>query len=148
MLLVLSTAAAIAAVVTCPSTGGDCRGVTPEADTITGSLAADIIRGLRGPDTIAGNRGRDSISGGRGGDTIDSGKGGDILEGKRGDDTITDIVSRDADAVNGGRGDDINVKDNDARDIVSCGKGTDTVTYDDLGTLADTISITCENLRT
>ncbi|MDQ4063136.1 MAG: hypothetical protein M3122_04410 [Actinomycetota bacterium] len=104
---------------------------------------------MRGPDTVTGNRGRYSISGGRRGDTIDGENGGNTLEGKRGDDNITDTTSRDADTFNGGLGDDdTKVKDNGARDVVFCGKGTDTVPYDDLGTLADTISSTCKNLRT
>lgn len=87
------------------ATGGAAKGIrrtgTPGADRIVGTPFADVLRGGAGADTILGRSGDDIILGGSGVDRIE------------GDDGNDQIAIRDG-----------------VRDVVSCGRGRDSVVAD------------------
>jgi hypothetical protein len=80
---------------------------------------------------LYGDIGSDRLHGGAAGDTLSGQSHDDYLDGRRGRDTLS-----------GGSGDDVVVSNDDARDIVSCGSGTDRVVGDHL----DAIASDCERV--
>lgn len=101
---------------------------TDRAEQIKGTRSAEEIRGLGGPDEIVDGRGRDDVYGGSGADDL-IGYGGDTtvdrFSGGGGNDTVQ---SRDVPA---------------AKDLVSCGAGSDKVYADK----ADFVSEDCERVK-
>jgi Ca2+-binding RTX toxin-like protein len=90
------------------------------SDTLYGKGGADTISGEAGSDYISGHWGRNTLHGGGGGDTISGDYGEDRIYGGEGDDTIeAGSVYR------------ASVSEPDGyRDLVDCGPGTDTVSYE------------------
>jgi Ca2+-binding RTX toxin-like protein len=84
------------------------------------------------PATISGDSGDDRILSGPSGDTIYGKNGDDYIDGRSGHDTIS-----------GGEGDDIIISNDDTRDVVKCGPGTDRVEGDHL----DKIASDCERVE-
>jgi Ca2+-binding RTX toxin-like protein len=101
------------------------------ADIQTYGGSDTIILGprVKFPTFIDGGRGDDSITGGDGNDSILGGGGTDYIAGRGGNDTI--IGGQQGDSMLGGDGDDLLVplSDPSVDDIVSGGRGTDTVSY-------------------
>jgi len=87
----------------------------------------DTVHSGDGDDRITGNASANLILGNSGTDTIFGGKGDDRIYGENGDDKIY-------------------VNDGSSGDIVHCGAGEDTVKYDEIGLLSDTIDSDCEHL--
>jgi hypothetical protein len=133
LLVALAAGAALAAIVSCPSGGGNCYG-TPYPDTIYGSNYRDIIYAYRGGDLAYGYGGNDDIY---------PGKGSDTAYGHRGNDSIVlPLNSGGYDYGYGGYGNDyIDYWDSDPYDSVYCGPGYDTVHVDS----GDYYSGDCEN---
>ena len=129
-------------------TGGD--------DTIIGDQWANRLLGAQGANTIEGRAGDDVVrssgnggsqSGGDGNDTL-SGFRGATLRGGNGNDLISagspsGSTSAPTSDVGGGAGNDEIEAQNGSPDIIDCGEGTDTVTYD----AADTVT-NCEDAST
>ena len=89
-------------------------------DALYGKGGADTIRGESGPDYLSGQWGRNSLHGGDGADTISGDYGEDRIYGGEGDDTIeAGSVYRASVSEPDGR-----------RDLIDCGPGTDTVSYE------------------
>jgi hypothetical protein len=84
------------------------------------------------PVLVSADAGDDRVFGGPSGDTIYGKTGDDYLDGRGGRDTIS-----------GGDGDDIIVSNDDSRDEVKCGAGTDRVEADHL----DKIAKDCERVE-
>jgi Ca2+-binding RTX toxin-like protein len=84
------------------------------------------------PVQVSGDAGVDRVYGGPSGDTIYGKTGDDYLDGRGGADTIS-----------GGDGDDVIVSNDDTRDVVKCGSGTDRVEGDHL----DKIAKDCERVE-
>jgi Ca2+-binding RTX toxin-like protein len=84
------------------------------------------------PVQVSGDTGVDRIYGGPSGDTIYGKTGDDYLDGRGGADTIS-----------GGDGDDVIISNDDTRDVVTCGSGTDRVEGDHL----DKIAKDCERVE-
>jgi Ca2+-binding RTX toxin-like protein len=84
------------------------------------------------PLTVSGDSGDDRVSGGPLGDTIYGKSGNDRLDGRKGKDTLS-----------GGDGDDVIVSNDDTRDVVKCGSGSDLVVGDHL----DKIATDCERVE-
>jgi Ca2+-binding RTX toxin-like protein len=102
---------------------------------IVGTDAGEQIRGTKNAEEIRALGGSDEVTDGLGRDLVYGGKGGDNLIGYGGD--------RRVDRFYGGDGNDI-VQSRDVpavKDVVSCGRGTDTV-YSDK---ADVVSENCES---
>ena len=96
------------------------------ADTLTVSTLVHL------PITVSGDSGDDRIKTGPSGDTIYGKNGNDYLDGRKGKDTIS-----------GGDGDDVIISNDDSRDVVKCGTGTDRVVGDHL----DQIAKDCERVE-
>jgi hypothetical protein len=118
------------------------------ADVLTARAAGSILAPRGGSDTIAGGPGPDVINGGLGRDSIDGRGGNDLLYGSAGPDVI-----------DAGPGDDYVESSDDTsgirpyrRDVVSCGKGTDSVRPVGSGVpvqpLLDVIDADCETVWT
>src|SRR5215210_1063745 len=104
---------------------------------ITGTDAAEQIKGTKKPEEIRGLGGSDEITDGLGGDLVYGGKGADNLIGYGGDTSV--------DRFYGGGGNDL-IQPGDVpavKDVVGCGRGTDTVYADK----ADVIGGDCERVR-
>ena len=116
-------------------------------DVITGLTGDDRIDGLSGDDTLIGNDGADTIYGGTGADEIFGNADDDMLQGGDGADAIFggtghDVISggNDGDTIMAGDGDDVIIgDDDDARDTIDGGDGTDRLDYTALerGVVAD-----------
>lgn len=102
---------------------------------LTGTQLRDAIRGLGDDDRLRGFAGRDRLDGGEGDDWMRGNTGDDRMRGEAGadfaygnagDDLITGGDGEDE--IYGGRGDDLilSIGDN-AKDVVDCGPGVDTV---------------------
>jgi hypothetical protein len=120
--------AALAATKTCSE--NPCVG-TNGADRLKGTDAKNEIRGLGGPDYIAGKQSADDLYGNRGQDEVRAGNGRDRVFGGRGRDAL----------YGGGGNDTMNAQDN-YKDNVNCGLGTDTAYVDRL----DRVNVDCENV--
>ncbi|WP_370249480.1 beta strand repeat-containing protein [Nocardioides sp.] len=92
---------------------------TPRNDTLRGTAQADTISGLGGKDTVTAEAGNDCVYGGAGDDDIDAGPGNDRINPQAG-----------ADTVDAGAGNDYLVVADGAKDVVTCGAGSDTVIAD------------------
>jgi Ca2+-binding RTX toxin-like protein len=115
----------------CPPGGGTCQG-TQGPDDIIGSEEADLIDARGGDDRVRGRGGDDDINGGAGNDRLNGGAGNDVIVGGPGNDQIF-----------GGPGNDtIDARDEES-DFVDCGRGTDTVFFDEG---LDQV-VNCENLN-
>ncbi len=120
--------AALAATKTCSE--NPCVG-TNGADRLKGTNAKNEIRGLSGPDYIAGKQSADDLYGNQGQDEVRAGNGRDRVFGGRGRDAL----------YGGGGNDTMNAQDN-YKDNVNCGLGTDTAYVDKL----DRVNVDCENV--
>lgn len=115
-------------------------------NVLRGTVKADAIYGLDGDDSIYGNGGRDFIYGGRNGDFLSGGAGDDVLFGETGNDTLSGGIGNDqisggigrdvlydgagADTIRGDYGDDrFTMYQDNARDVIEGGVGTDTLTF-------------------
>jgi hypothetical protein len=133
-----------------------CMG-TPEEDTIHGTEENNFIYGLGGPDTIYGLAGHDEIYGEErrflcspyycdpgvdtshdtiygqdGNDRMIGGWGTDMIYGGKGADWISLYDSESTlEVAEGERGKDVIRADDASEDRIDCGKGTDTVYYDE-----------------
>lgn len=118
-----SVGAGVAYAATIDCTGGECTG-TNNADTMNGSAGDDKMLALDGGDTLYGVGGMDALKGKGGGDEIFGGEGNDIVKGGFG-----------KDRVDGGEGDDLvrggthSAANDQARDVLICGPGRDTVFF-------------------
>ena len=115
-------------------------------DNLKGSARADTMQMRGGDDVANGGAGDDRLFGGAGDDRLNGGAGDDRLNGGAGDDVMTD--DRGTDRFSGGAGDDrINAADRrgrkDARDIVDCGTGDDTV----IANSDDIVRSNCEHVQ-
>ncbi|MFS3127040.1 Ig-like domain-containing protein [Nocardioides sp. Bht2] len=151
------------------TTGDDVLRGTPGNDVICGLSGNDRIYGLGGRDVLHGGPGNDvliggagddHLRGGQGRDRLDGGSGGDLVRGGRGNDTLTGGSGADEmrgglghDLITGGTGGDtiFGGPGNDTlraqerrgpRDLVSCGRGSDSVTADSI----DSILRSCEKV--
>jgi hypothetical protein len=111
--LVLAAALLVAPIAPANASRASCnhheRG-SDAGDTLTGTRHRDLIKGAGGGDVVKGRDGSDCLYGGNNADTVKGGAGRDRVSGGRGNDRI---VARD------GR-----------RDVIACGKGTDTARVD------------------
>jgi Ca2+-binding RTX toxin-like protein len=129
----IATTVLVAMVVVCLSAGSALAALplivgTDAAERITGTKVAEEIRGLGGSD---------EITDGLGGDLVYGGRGADNLIGYGGDTSV--------DRFYGGGGNDL-VQPGDVpavKDVVGCGRGTDTVYADK----ADVLGGDCERVR-
>ena len=138
--LVVLSAVALAATITCDSGGGLCEG-TGDPDTITGSANADIILADNGGDSVNagdsndvvdGDEGNDTLNGNdddlmvgnAGNDTLNGGNNNDTMLGQSGNDTMSGSGGNDL--LRGGGGNDT-LNGNDDNDILSGGPGNDTL---------------------
>lgn len=120
--------------------GGDClRGGTGK-DKVRGDEDDDEVSGGKGSDRLKGDDGDDRVSGNKGRDTLGGGPGDDVLSGGGGSDRIRDADGRNK--IKGGNGSDTIDVIGGGRQIVSCGKGRDTVRADG----EDRIKRDCETL--
>lgn len=115
------------------------------------------IDGNGGDDTITTGSGNDSIDGGDDNDTINAGNGINTVIGGSGDDDITTGSGNDEidggadnDVINAGSGND-NINGGDGDDIITAGTGTDTIdggsgtntlTYENVGSSGVTVTVT------
>jgi hypothetical protein len=120
--------AALAATKTCSE--NPCVG-TNGPDRLKGTNAKNEIRGLGSADYIAGKQSADDLYGNRGQDEVRAGNGRDRVFGGRGRDAL----------YGGGGNDTMNAQDN-YKDNVNCGLGTDTAYVDKL----DRVNEDCENV--
>ena len=105
---------------------------------IVGSNAGERITGTKNAEEIRALGGSDEITDGLGGDLVYGNRGGDNLIGYGGDTSL--------DRFYGGRGNDI-VQSRDvpaAKDVVSCGAGTDKVLAADK---KDVVRDDCERVK-
>ncbi len=132
--------------------GGDQTppGGTDSDDSIDGTEQADVIDGLAGDDLITGGLGDDRLMGGLGDDEVAGGDNDDDVSGGDGDDIIRGGKGKDKldgeagnDSVFGGRGKDKVEAADGETDVVSCGKGPDTVNADP----QDEIGKNCEKVK-
>ena len=124
---------ALAESVTCDSTP-PCYG-TPEGDSITGTASGETINAQGGNDNVFASDGNDTVYGSSGNDAELFGNGGsDKVYGGGGGDAINayfwDTQGSTDYSYGGGGNDTISAQDNN-RDIINCGKGTDRVFYDE-----------------
>jgi Tol biopolymer transport system component len=91
-------------------------------DVLRGTARGELICGLSGDDTLYGEGGRDTLDGGYGSDTLIPGPGRDVVLASYGDD---EVFARD-----------------DARDVIDCGRGNDTVAADRF----DVVARSCEQV--
>ena len=157
-------AVAIADEVDCSGGGKQCNG-TPFDDSITGSRKADGINAKAGHDETYADRGNDVVEAGAGNDYVEGGKGDDKISGGDdgdefligglwggpGDDTIqggkgTDELTGEGgkDVLLGGPDDDQldGSADNNTRDRLSCGPGSDVAIAD----IKDKVLSDCEDV--
>lgn len=121
-------------------------------DTITGDAWENVLRGRAGTNTIDGGGGNDTVNTDDNGGNLGGGAGNDRLTGYRaatvrggdGDDYITvggdtqfGLPPDPTSTVEGGAGDDDIGALNGSPDVVDCGDGTDTVTYDATDTVTN-----------
>jgi Ca2+-binding RTX toxin-like protein len=119
-------------------------------DTITGDEWPNVLRGWAGTNTIDGGGGNDVVNSSDNGGSLSGGDDNDslagyrsaILRGDNGNDHIVvggaafGMPSALTSSVEGGAGDDNIEALNGSPDIIDCGDGTDTATFDaDLDTL-------------
>lgn len=112
------------------------RGGRP-GERILGLAGNDRIFGRGGPDCLVGGAGRDLLNGGGGNDRLGGGSGDDALKGGSGADRLgggsgadTLIGGRGKDSHRAGAGNDtINAADG-KRELVDCGRGSDTARVD------------------
>jgi Ca2+-binding RTX toxin-like protein len=139
LMVTLSSGAALAAF-------GDSITGTDHTDIFTGTKWAERIFGLGGADQINGG-GPDLVEGGQGSDELADGLGKDTVYGNSGrDNLIGQGGDTSLDYFYGGGGNDL-VQPVDVptvKDVVSCGRGTDTVYADE----ADVVNDNCERVRT
>lgn len=108
---------------------GENDNVLGENENVTGGVGSDSLTGSGGANVIVGGTGNDTIDGSGGDDTLDGGAENDTIVGGSGLDTVS-----------GAGGDDtIDTRDG-AADTVTCGPGSDTVSVDDI----DTVAADCE----
>lgn len=112
-------------------------------DVIDGGTAGDVLLGREGEDSIRGDAGSDRISGSYGADTIDAGSGNDTVSGSYGADEITGGPG--SDSIDGGTADDVIRVADDARDVVDCGPGRDTVYVEITAPMRDALT-SCETV--
>jgi Ca2+-binding RTX toxin-like protein len=130
--MLLACGVAIAETFTC-NLIPPCYG-TPEDDEITGIANGETIYALGGDDYVAAGEGNDTVYGSSGNDYELRGEGGsDTVYGGGGRDLISadegDNLGDTDHSYGGGGNDWINAHDGE-KDIINCGKGTDTVNYD------------------
>lgn len=102
-------------------------GVKAENDNIMGDI--ENVIGGAGNDKIVGNKSANTLQGGGGDDTLLGNGGNDLLVGGAGDDSI-----------DGGDGDDTLLAiDASSNDVVVGGNGFDSVAYDSVGGVKDTL---------
>jgi Ca2+-binding RTX toxin-like protein len=126
-------------------------------DTITGDGWRNVLFGEGGTNTISGRGGNDNVISDGNGGSLSGGDGNDLLSGFRaatlrggnGDDVIYPMSSPDdpppvlTSYTEGGAGDDEISAQNASPDVIDCGDGTDTVTYDEMDTVTN-----CEDAST
>jgi len=130
--LIVAGGVALAETVNCNATP-PCHG-TPEGDFMTGTVNGETIYAYGGNDFVNAGGGSDTVYGSDGNDGIEGGFSDDTLYGQGGADTLdaqTNDVSPTTDHSYGGGGNDtIHAVDSNV-DIINCGKGTDTVHYNE-----------------
>jgi Ca2+-binding RTX toxin-like protein len=126
-------------------------------DTITGDAWRNVLLGREGTNTINGRGGNDNVISDGNGGSLSGGDGNDLLMGQRGatlrggngNDVIYALSSPNdpppvlTSYAEGGAGDDEISAQNASPDVIDCGDGTDTVTYDAMDTVTN-----CENAST
>jgi Ca2+-binding RTX toxin-like protein len=129
--LLVAGGVALAETVTCDN-NPPCYG-TPETDDITGTDFGEKIYAYGGNDTVLARGGNDTVYGSSGNDPDLEGEGGsDTVYGGGGADSV-DVGASDTpgstDHAFGGGNDALFAAD-DKVDIIDCGKGVDSVQYD------------------
>ncbi|MCW2927065.1 MAG: calcium-binding protein [Thermoleophilia bacterium] len=118
-------------------------------DRISGGSGNDRLSGLGGNDRLFGGFGADILLGGNGvdlgmggpgNDGIAGGAGNDQLYGETGNDRLAGGLGRDQ--LFGGLGADVLLSRDGARDVISCGPGTDTAYVDRF----DVVARDCEHV--
>ncbi len=142
--VLLASGVAIAETVTCDN-NPPCYG-TPEGDDITGTAFGEKLYAYGGDDTVLAGDGNDTIYGSSGNDIELRGEGGsDTVYGGGGNDAI-DVQALDTpgstDYAYGQGGNDAIFAADDKVDIINCGKGNDSVQYDEG---IDIVAKNCEN---
>ena len=100
------------------------------ADFMLGGAGIDQFWGDGGDDRLIGGDGADTLRGAKGDDRLTGGAGDDRLDGGPGDDEL--LGGAGADSLVASAGDDVIKARDDARDVVSCGAGTDRAIVDAL----------------
>jgi Tol biopolymer transport system component len=108
---------------------------TPNDDFLRGTPGRDFLYGEDGNDRLFGEGRADILRGGTGNDYLDGGPGRDTLIDGPGNDRVLGgdendhfLLERGSDRVSGGKGDDLIEAGIDGRrDLISCGRGRDTV---------------------
>jgi hypothetical protein len=127
------------------------------ADVMTGSGGRNVFGGMSGDDELVGAGGDDQLDGGIGNDRLSGDDGQDVLGGEDGDDLLVGGAGVDrfyGDSVSAciaascpsGR-DDIRARDG-AREEINCGPGTDTLEYDAIDVIYDSVTLVdqCEGV--
>jgi Ca2+-binding RTX toxin-like protein len=124
--------------------GNDNIAGTAADDTIYGKGGIDHLWGLGRSDSVFGGDGPDGVFGGDGPDSVFGGKGDDGVFGGDGNDDLHD--GNGADGLFGNDGDDtITLVDDESRDAVHCGAGSDTVNFEGGKDKEDNVAGDCEN---
>lgn len=99
---------------------------------VGGVALAEGFRGTSGPDNITGTEGKDRIWGKGGDDRLSGRSGADRIDGGNG-----------ADVMRGGNGNDYIIANDERRDTIYCGDGTDFV----YASPTDVVYYGCETIR-
>ena len=127
--------------------GLDCLYGGNGIDLLYGASGNDRLYGGAGNDRVDGQAGSDRVSGQSGNDRLYGGAGNDVLAGAAGKDQLVDRRGRDR--LSGGAGNDrIDARDATLAgrrgiDVITCGKGIDTVLAD----RRDRVAKDCEKAR-
>jgi RTX calcium-binding nonapeptide repeat (4 copies) len=107
-------------------------------DSLNGGDGNDVIKGAAGDDQLSGDDGDDILDGSDGFDTLDGGAGDDILLGGNDADELTGGPG--ADQLFGGPGSDFLLAADGQLDLLDCGDGQDSTTFDPF----DAKDLSCE----
>ena len=110
--------------------GGNAEGdnVSLDVERIVGGSGNDLLIGSDGDNSITGREGNDTIQGGFGNDSLDGNEGDDVLAGESGDDVLTGGAG--SDVMTGGSGDDSFIANDGEADALDGGVGNDNAIAD------------------
>jgi hypothetical protein len=114
---------------------GDERDRLSSIEDVIGGLGADVLLGDGGPNWLYGDPGDDRLDGRAGNDTLTGGRGTDTLRGGAGDDALN--TRERVDRLFGGAGDDTLQASYQPANVLSCGRGSDTIDGEPSGQVLD-----------